>query len=136
MIQKFIERFDAAREALRVGFTEKHPESYADIVKRVVAALNDEDDYDAPDPERVHQIDDGDYQGTLVFIIGCKGYQPSTYWGVLVSYGSCSGCDTFEAIRCYGDDTPTPEQVGQYMTLATHIVQGIREIGGGTSGSC
>lgn len=135
MIQKFIERFDAARETLRAGFAEAHPDNYADIVKRVIAVLADDDDYYAPDPERVHQIDDGDYQGTLVFVIGCKGYQPSTYWGVLVSYGSCSGCDTLEATRGYSDEKPTAEQVSDYMTMALHVVQGLREIGGGTSGS-
>lgn len=130
MIEEFVRRFDASREALRAGFAESHPEDYADIVKRVVAALADENDYDTPDPERIHKIDDGDYQGTLVFVVACRGYQPSTYWAVLVSYGSCSGCDTLEATRGYSDEKPTDEQVSSYMMMALHIVQGLREIGG------
>ena len=43
--------------------------------------------YGGPGLERIHRIDDGDYQGTLVFVIGGKGYQLSTYWYVKVSYG-------------------------------------------------
>ena len=129
MIQKFVDRFMAGKEKLKEMFSEKHPDSYIDIVRTVVSVLHDEEEYASPDPERIHQIDDGDYQGTLVFIIGADGYQPSTYWGVLVSYGSCSGCDTLQAIRSYTDEKPTDEQVKDYMTLALHIVQRLKLIG-------
>jgi len=47
-----------------------------------------------------------------------------------VSYGSCSGCDTLEAIRDYSGDTPTEKQLDEYMTLALHVVQGLRQISG------
>ena len=57
-----------------------------------------------------------------MFIIGAKGYQPSDYWYVKVGYGSCSGCDTLEAIRGYSDEKPTPDQVKDYVTLALHVV--------------
>ncbi len=93
-----------------------------------MSILHDPDAYDSMDPERIHRIDDGDYQGTLVFVIGASGYQPSTYWYVTVGYGSCSGCDTLEAIRFYGDDPPTSQQVTDYATLAPHIVEGLREM--------
>ena len=130
MIQKFITRFDAKREWLRGELAKAQPEGYEAIVKLVVTALQDEDDYSAPDPERITRIDHGDYQGTLFFVIAAYGYQPSDFWAVKVGYGSCSGCDTFEAIRSYDGETPTPEQVEQYMTLAVHVLQGLREIGG------
>lgn len=41
-------------------------------------------------------IDDGDYQGTLMFLIPKDYYQPSEsdYLLTFVSYGSCSVCDT------------------------------------------
>ena len=33
-----------------------------------------------------------------------EGYQPSDYWYVRVSYGSCCGCDTLQSITdCSGD---------------------------------
>ena len=64
-----------------------------------------------------------------MFVIAARGYQPSDYWYVKISYGSCSGCDTLEAIRAYSDDPPTPEQIDDYLTLALHIVQGLKKMG-------
>lgn len=123
MIKEFIERWEINKNSLRTSFSTSHPESYENLVQRVISILED------PDPERIHKIDDGDYQGTLVFVIGEKGYQPSAYWYVKVEYGSCSGCDTLESIRSYSDETPTEEQVNDYMTLALHIVQGLKLMG-------
>ena len=131
MIQEFVDRFMANKDALASSFTE-HPDDYKSLVKKVIAVITDEDSSwgsERPDPERIHAIDDGDYQGTLVFVIAEKGYQPSDYWYVKVSYGSCSGCDTLEAIRGYQDDAPTQEQIKDYMTLALHIVQGLKKMG-------
>jgi hypothetical protein len=129
MIQTFIDRFEARKEEIRATFALKQPTSYKEIVKAVVRVLADDGEYETPDPERIHSIDDGGYQGTLVFVIACSGYQPSTYWYVKVSYGSCSGCDTLEAIRSWDDEPPTKEQLDDYMTLALHIVQGIKKMG-------
>ena len=129
MIQKFVKRFEANRSQLESAFAAKHPGSYQDIVKAVIEVVSDEDDYgDSPDPARIHLIDDGDYQGTLVFIIGASGYQPSHYWSVKVGYGSCSGCDTLQAISDYSSKPPTPEQVKDYMGLALNIVQWLRPL--------
>jgi hypothetical protein len=130
MITEFVKRFDAARDALRAQFAAAHPESYEAIVRAVIEVVRDADDeYDSPDPARIHVIDDGDYQGTLLFVIAAGGYQPSDYWYVKVGYGSCSGCDTLEAIRNYDDEPPTAEQAEQYLTLALHIVQGLKKMG-------
>lgn len=114
------------KEKLREQFAAKAPESYTEIVKAVVGVIGGDDEYDAPDVNRVHQIDDGDYQGTLVYVIGAGGYQPNDYWYVKVGYGSCSGCDTLQGIHGYSDEKPTESQVEEYMTLALHIVQGLR----------
>lgn len=128
MIPEIIERFDANRENLLASFKAAHPDNYAAIVKSVVEHVTSEDDYDDNnlDPERIERIDHGDYQGTLLFVIGAKGYQPSNYWYTKVSYGSCSGCDTFEAIRDYSGELPTEEQAKEYFNLALHIVQGLK----------
>jgi hypothetical protein len=128
MIQKFVSRFMAAESVLREKFAAKHPDAYIDIVKAVVSVIGEEGEYGEPDATRIHQIDDGDYQGTLVFVIAAKGYQPSAYWYVKVGYGSCSGCDTLEGIRDYEDGPPTKEQLDAYMTLALHIVQGFKSM--------
>jgi len=128
MIQKFVDKFMEQKQELESIFSEKHPDDYKEIVINVIKIITDEDVYDVPDPERIHEIDDGDYQGTLVFIIGGTGYQPSDYWSVMIGYGSCSGCDTLEAIRGYSDDKPTKEQIKDYMTLSLHIVQGLSKM--------
>lgn len=123
MIQKFIDAFMSKREELKAKYKLAHPIGYVDIVKDVITIISD------PDPERIHTIDDGDYQGTLLFIIADKGYQPSKYWSVKISYGSCAECDLMQGIRGYDyNPTPTDKQISEYMTLALHIVQSIKEI--------
>jgi hypothetical protein len=129
MIDSFVKQWEAKKDTLRAKFAAAHPEDYAAIVKGVVELLDSDDYYESPDSERVHQIDDGDYQGTLVFVIGAKGYQPSEYWYVKVGYGSCSGCDALENIRSYSGVSPTQSQIDDYMTLALHILQGIKKMG-------
>ena len=140
MIEKFTKRWFERNHLIRAQFEAKFPNSYSDIVEAVVTMLHDEDDYGTPDPKRIYEIDDGDYQGTLVFVIAEDGYQPSTYWYVKVYYGSCSGCDTLEHIRSEAtdwedewndrvDDDRKKAGVDQLMTLALHIVQGLKEMG-------
>lgn len=128
MIQEFVDRFMAAKPRLMEEFSAHHPEDYKEIVRAVVTALNGEAGW-GPDPDRIHQIDDGDYQGTLVFVIAAQGYQPSDYWYVKVGYGSCSVCDTLQAISSYSSEPPTAEQARDYWTLALHIVQGMKKMG-------
>lgn len=101
----------------------QHPGSYKDLVTWIVdLTLFDVDDYDVPDGSRISSFNYGSYQGDMLFVMPDKD-DGSTYWAVLVSYGSCSGCDSLEAIRSYDDDPPTDEQVNGYMALALHIVQ-------------
>ena len=130
MIKEFVKDWEDNKETIREAFSKAHPESYKEIVKAVISAISaaHDDDYDYPDPDRIHQIDDGDYQGTLLFLIPAHGYQPSDYFYVRVGYGSCSGCDTLQAIRDYEDGPPTEKQVNDYMTLALHILQGIKRL--------
>lgn len=127
MIQNFIDRFTTNQAAIEAKFRAAHPESYEDVVRVVVDAVKG-DEYDHMDPSRIHTIDDGDYQGTLLFVIASSGYQPSKYWYVKVGYGSCSGCDTLQDIRGYNDGPVTDQQLRDYMTLALHIVQGLKEM--------
>lgn len=78
------------------------------------------------DTEGILSIDDGDYQGTLIFILHENTYQPSTnnYVYTSVYYGSCSGCDVLQSIHFYDYDAfPSKEQVSDYMELLLHILQ-------------
>ena len=133
MIKEFVDKFMESKQELEIIFAEKRPEDYKAIVKSVITILySDKDKWNLPDPENIHQIDDGDYQGTLLFVIPSGEYQPSDYWAVKVYYGSCSGCDTLQAINdSWSEEKPTKEQIKDYMELALHIVQGLSKIGNG-----
>jgi len=130
MITEFIKRFDKKRNEIRRVFAAGQIKDYQTLIHTVIKAISeDEKDHATPDPERIHCVDDGDYQGTLVFVIAEKGYQPSDFWYVKVSYGSCSGCDTLQAINEYMDGPPDEKQIADYMTLALHVVQGLKKMG-------
>lgn len=86
------------------------------------------DDYRKLDPERITVIDHGDYQGTRLFVVGTTGYQPSEYWYVATGYGSCSGCDTWEAIRGYGSDPLDAKQKEDIYQLLHDIASGFRRM--------
>ena len=131
MIQKFVDRFMERKKDLELIFKKKHIDNYEELVKTVISILVD-DTYHSIDPECIHCIDDGECQGTLVFVIAEKNSSPDKYWYIKISYGSCSGCDTLESINSSVNeivDIPTDEQVLDYMTLALHIVQGLKEMG-------
>src|SRR6185312_2360930 len=117
--------------------------NYRYLVAKVIEFIfNDEeseftgDDYDC---EKITEINNGSYQGTLLYMIPEKGYQPSEYQYLMtyVNYGSCSGCDTLKALQRqvedifdeYSDYTPeaeaekTAQAVKDIMSLCLHLVQ-------------
>lgn len=130
MIQEFVDNFIANESKVREAFAAEFPGSYEAIVKVAVEnVVDDATTYGQPDPRVIHCINDGDYQGTLLFLIPDNTYQPSNYWYVRVYYGSCSGCDTLEAIRDSGSYSETGSNQGQVddlYTLALHVVQGLK----------
>lgn len=80
---------------------------------------------DTFDIDRIHVIDDGDYQGTQLFIIPLDTYQPCSYDYVWTchDYGSCSGCDLLMSISGYDDGIPSDKQVDDYMKLLLNLLQ-------------
>ena len=74
--------------------------------------------------ENITVIDNGDYQGTLMFLIPKDCYQPSEneYLLTFASYGSCSGCDTLMGIQDWDDVKPTEQQLKDYMALCKDLV--------------
>ena len=130
MITEFVKCFMDKKRILEQRFARKHPEDYLEIVRGVVSLfdMDEGDEADTPDPNRIYEIDDGECQGTLVFVIGDKSYHPHNYWYVKIGYGSCSGCDTLIGIRGYSNKKPTQEEVGEYMILALHIVQAFKKM--------
>lgn len=94
---------------------------YKDIVKLAVEnILNDCDDVDW-DVDNITEIDNGDYQGTLLYMIPQKTYQPSEdeYLMTYVGYGSCSGCDTLQSIQY---DSSEEDRLNDYVKLCRDIV--------------
>lgn len=126
-----IERWENSKENLR-NYLATHPikgncQSYKELVKVLIEeCLN----YDGCYPlfsTKFECIDDGDYQGTQIFVLNYATYQPSAtdYFIFDNSYGSCSGCDTLLSIIDYGfgGEPPTTNMVNELMTLCLHMVQ-------------
>lgn len=133
MIKDFIEAWDKnkykAEEFIKTHEQSEYCNSYKDLVKLLFDIVINpafDNDCEKYDTENIMVIDDGDYQGTQVFILHEKTYQPNVknYIYTHVYYGSCSGCDTLMSI-CYWDEDkiPSKEQVSDYMTLLLHLLQ-------------
>lgn len=128
MIKEFIEKWDKYKNELEEYFkTNKQLEysSYELIVKALFDIIINKDEEDKFNTENITVIDDGDYQGTRIFILHKDWYQPSVedYVYTNTYYGSCSGCDTLLAIYGDDEDLPNEEQIKEYMTLALHLLQ-------------
>ena len=136
MESKFISKWEQNKEKLQEYITntpQKQYDEYKSLVELIVKyILNDNIDlpYNGYNLDAIHEIDDGDYQGTLLYFIPKNTYQPdvSDYIFTSVSYGSCSGCDTLQSIHNYDDEIPTKEQVEEYMSLFLHLVQNMKSL--------
>lgn len=99
---------------------------YIDLAKLIVKTVFVESVDDcAWDAEHITCIDNGDYQGTLLFLIPMDAYQPSEneYLMTYVGYGSCSGCDTLQSIQGgHSGETLEEDQVKDFMALCKDIV--------------
>lgn len=85
--------------------------TYSDLVKLTFdTVFNDNSDmysYDYRlDVDHITKVDNGDYQGTLLFLIPFDTYQPGEgeYLMTYVGYGSCSGCDALQHALCLDGD--------------------------------
>ena len=95
---------------------------YKDLVKlTVMFILNDENEWNE---NKIKEIDDGDYQGTLLYLIPEDTYQPnsSEYLMTFVEYGSCSACDTLQEIQCFLDTRSRNESIDDLMNLCKDLI--------------
>ncbi len=135
------DKYEKNEEKLREELKKIDLNSYECDYKTLVgltinSILNDsEDSWDKWDVDNIHEIDDGDYQGTLLFVIPKKTYQPSSYEYLItyVGYGSCSGCDTLQAIQDWstkkdenGNYIYTVEQLNDFMELCRDILFNVK----------
>ena len=73
------------------------------------------------DKDEITEIDNGEYQGTLIFAIHENGYQSEErYVFTAVDYGSCSGCDTLMEIESRSDEE---DKIRGLKTLCLHLLQ-------------
>ena len=126
----FVKSWDRNKDKLENYFRTTPQSNYDSYKKLVIALLNkvinvDRDpDWNDFNTERIHVINDGDYQGTLVFLVPESRYQPDSYFYTKVWYGSCSVCDTLQSIQSENyEEYPTDSQVESYMTLCLHMLQ-------------
>ena len=133
MITEIIEKWELNKKLLENYFfttPQSEYKEYKDIVTQLFKIVlrgipNKWNGFDNYDTEKITVIDDGDYQGTQIFLIPKETYQPNLEDYIITNtyYGSCSGCDTILSISSYDDGLPNKEQVSEYMTLALHLVQ-------------
>lgn len=130
MIKFCKDQWDANRERLEEalkGDTQLNKCDYEYLLSLVVTHIlnpgltNFERGWSA---ENITVIDNGDYQGTLMFLIPKDCYQPSEseYLLTFVNYGSCSVCDTLMGIQDWDDVPPTEQQLKDYMALCKDLV--------------
>ena len=133
MIQEFAEAWGENQTLLRAYLALNKQSEYDDYEKLFAALFNyvinpylkskGKTEYGVDD---ITKIDNGNYQGTLLFLIPKDSYQPSydEYVISYVWYGSCSGCDTLMGINHYITDvTPSDEQLSEYMQLCLNMLQ-------------
>lgn len=127
MLKYCLRKWDENKKKLEEELL-KDPElnncEYKHIVEKVVEIILNTNEKELWNSAGITEIDDGDYQGTLLFLIPRKTYQPSEYEYLMtyVGYGSCSGCDTLQAIQDYGKDPISKDQLNDSMALCKDIV--------------
>lgn len=123
---KWYENKDKLEAAIMIDTKLNHCD-YRYLVELIVKYILNpsiKDNYNKFDTDAITVIDNGDYQGTVLFVIPRKTYQPSAsdYLLTYSWYGSCSGCDTLLAIQYCNDNVPTERQVKDYMALCKDLV--------------
>lgn len=124
------ERWDANKDKLRAVFAERtdlNTCQYEDLVKLTFETIYNAAvtglDYKL-DLTNITVVDNGDYQGTLLFLIPFDTYQPSEHQYIMtyVGYGSCSICDALQASQGWGEGKLTDQQVIGFMDICGDLI--------------
>ena len=133
MIKYALKKWDENKDVLRnaIQQTEKDKRctwDYKEIVKLVCRYIfNENVSREEPmiNVDGITMIDNGYYQGTLLFMLPFDAYQPAEYEYLMtyVGYGSCSGCDTLQCIQVADEDDETEkEMVDSYLGICKDLV--------------
>jgi hypothetical protein len=126
MLKYCLKKWDAHKDDLEKALaqdTTLNECEYKHLVELVVRYILNGDGR-TWDENEITVVDNGYYQGTLLFLIHEICYQPDEcdYLMTYVGYGSCSGCDTLLHIQGYDNKPPTASQIKDYMDLCKDIV--------------
>ena len=103
-----------------------HQMEYVDLVHLTFETIFNGDDREVKlNLKEMTEIDNGNYQGTMLYLIPFKTYQPAEYEYLMtyVSYGSCSGCDALQAAKSWCDEGPlTGKELKAVMAICKDIV--------------
>lgn len=135
MIKSFIEAWEKNNYQLRLWLeydVDIEDIEYADIVKAIFERVINpsiEREWEKYDIEKMTIVNDGDYQGTLIFLIPKNVYQPDAYDYIVTHnyYGSCSGCD---ALQSYQFATEGKARIDGIMMIALHLVEKMKPLYG------
>lgn len=123
MLKYCINKWDENRGNLKKAIQELDGYiNYTELMKLVVKHIFG----DEWDEEEITVIDNGDYQGTIIFAFHRKTYQPyaSQYLMTYISYGSCSLCDALEA--AFFENETEEETVLDLMRICLNLIQNMR----------
>lgn len=102
---------------------------YEDLVKLTFETIYNklEDEYSSKrlNLDEMTVVNNGDYQGTLIFMIPFDTYQPDEYEYIMtyIGYGSCSGCDALQAAQDWrGIEKLTESQIASFMSICKDLV--------------
>ena len=128
MIKEFVEKWNKYSNNLEEYFRNTKQEEYSnyeEIVRILFDEVINKGEEDTFDTKNILVIDDGNYQGTQIFVLHKDTYQPNIedYVYTNTYYGSCSGCDTLLRISSYDGGMPDENQIKEYMMLALHLLQ-------------
>ena len=138
MVQDIIDKWYKRKDSLKKYFEENPMEcydEYEEIVKLLFKFIINDRPHSRQrwNTDKMTIIDDGEYQGTQIFIIPRYGYQPDIedYLITHTYYGSCSGCDTLMGIIEYPtyEKKPSEGKVNDLMTLSLHLIQRMEILG-------
>ena len=76
------------------------------------------------DLKHLTRVDDGDYQGTFLFVIPFNTYQPceNEYLMTYIGYGSCSSCDALQHAQNWEEGKLTEQQIDDFMDICRALI--------------
>lgn len=130
MLKIMVSQWDKNRDKLRDAISRLNIQSldYKDLVELTFETIyntdivvNSDGFCDELDTQSIHEFNDGDYQGTLLYLIPFDTYQPGEYEYLMTyaRYGSCSGCDALRFIKCLDDEE---QVINEVMTLCKDLI--------------